>query len=216
MRQAGPELRLVAAGRLGGVLLLCRFVLLLLGVHHFYRLVLLGVATRVLRRLLSWRVLHAEHVVLPAVCSRVSAVDVLRVRGALIRLVETVGGAQRWRLVHQADLVLHLLDVDRVHVHVASSVVAELGVVQVIHVTRGGSDVELLLILSLAVRAPVLSTYSWPEWILVSSILLLDLHVPVLVFLARGRPVDDGVAHRLCVPGRLGVAATHGSVRVGK
>lgn len=124
----------------------------MLGIHHFDRLVLLSVAARVLGWLLSLRILRAQHIVLPSVCCGVGrAVNVLRVCGSLVWLVEAIGRAQCWRLVHQTDLVLHLLDVDGVHVHVARGVVCELRVVQVVHVTRGRSYVELLLVLILAV-----------------------------------------------------------------
>lgn len=111
--------------------------------------------------------------------------------------------------MHQTHLVLHLLDIDGVHVHVPCGVVGELGIVQVIHVTRGGTYVELLLVLILAARTPVLPTASGSEWILVASVLLLDLHVSVFVLLARGWAVDDGVAHRLSVPSRFGIRSAH-------
>ena len=181
----------------------------MLGVHHFDRLVLLRVAARVLRWLLSLSGLHSQHVVLPTVCGSVRAVYILWVRRSLVWLVEAVSWAQCWRLVHQAHLVLHLLDVNRVHVHIAGGVVGKLGIVQVVHVARGGPYVELLLVLILAVGTPVRPSSSRPKGILVPSVLLLDLHVSVFVLLARGWAVDDGVAHRLCVPGRLGVCSSH-------
>ena len=85
--------------------------------------------------------------------------------------------------MHQTNLVLHLLNVHRVHVHVACGVVGKLGIIKVVHVARSGADVKLLLVLILTVGASILPA-ARPKWVLVPSILLLDLHVSVFVFLA--------------------------------
>lgn len=113
--------------------------------------------------LLSLRVLHCKHVVLPTVSRRVCrTVNILWVCRSLIWLIKAVSWAQCWRLVHETHLVLHLLDVNRVHVHIARGVVSELGIVQVVHVARCRPYIELLFVLVLAVRTPGLPATTWP------------------------------------------------------
>lgn len=162
MWKTGPELRLVPAGRLRWVLLLRRFVLLLLGIHHFYRLVLLRIAAWMLRWLLSLRILHTVHVILTTIGSWMGgAINVLWVSRSLVCLIKAICWAQSRRLMHQTNLVLHLLDVNWVHVHVPCVVVSELRIVQMVHVAWRWPNVELLLVLILAVWASILPASSW-------------------------------------------------------
>ena len=151
-----------------------RFILLLLWIQHFYIFIIL-----------IWLIFRSVRV-----GNIVSSIILLLLdRGRHLNTCWT----HSWRLVHQIQLLLHLLNIHRVHI-----------LIHQVHLIQVLLNEIWLLVLALAQLNLILYCK-----ILISSVLLLKLHISVFIFLIILLIMSgQSVTESLRVPGRFCIRHT--------